>query len=681
METGCESEDKERTRGRELSGGFGTTTADVTVVEAASSDCLQSECFNANIDCQSPGATSLDKDQVQEEAGKVVEALILSFEEDEAEDELAFSSQSLEQLMPNIQTGMEIEVEEGEVNVDKDASLSAENKDKNLGDSMSESDNDATDATGLISPKETLENEMDTDMRQRYGVSEEAWADQLPAVKCDILEALPNLGFNDEIKGPIDIVSNTEDKTETGSGTLIIEGWGENDNSECKTKENAEGSTEESLFEAGVVTVSPLVSGFQSEGNISEAKHGFLKSALLPMELEKIEGLDLDLTDPLNLLNSVEGNERVQSNVTGALEAEGESLSQLGDAWWRPTSAEEAAADYQPAAATALANPNSQSEESDLTAYSCFDVKSDMNAEGEGMVDKQAKGGELKEWLLVKEREFNEILGHGEDNDQPLNQAGSAGEADDLMEAGEIEVIACEISRSNAQTEARSSGNDISVQRSTASAFITETTTDLMDELELQSEILRQITEKATAVSVGDDPEDEMEGFEEQHKETQRKTGKIRKTSSKSMKAKKKIPKSPLLKRSEIKACIDLHNACENADILQEIIQPAISFGSSQQPARALEQDTVCGSNVETVSQEEVEELVFVQEVAWQNPPQPLPRKPVFPGKPRWHLIRMAGAGLDLNRFNNFPAATYMSVSSCITAFIHAARTELLVDY
>ena len=262
-----------------------------------------------------------------------------------------------------------------------------------------------------------------------------------------------------------------------------------------------------------------------------------------------------------------------------------------------------------------------------------------------------------------------------------MNQAGSAGEADDLMEAGEIEVIACEMSQSNAQTEARSSGNDISVQRSTASAFITETTTDLMDELELQSEILRQITEKATAVSVGDDPEEEMEGFEEQHKETQRKTGKIRKTSSKSMKAKKKIPKSPLLKRSEIKACIDLHNACENADILQEIIQPAISFGSSQQPARALEQDTVCGSNVETVSQEEVEELVFVQEVAWQNPPQPLPGKPVFPGKPRWHLIRMAGAGLDLNRFNNFPAATYMSVSSCITAFIHAARTELLVDY
>ena len=248
METGCESEDKERTRERELSGGFGAAAdkgADVTVVEAASSDCLQSECFNANIDCQSPGATSLDKDQVQEEAGKVVEALILSFEEDEAEDELAFSSQSLEQLMPNIQTGMVIEVEEEEVSVDKDVSLSAENKDKNLGDSMS--DNDATDATGLISPKETLENEMDTDMRKRYGVSEEAWADQLPAVKCDILETLPNLGFNDEIKGTIDIVSNTEDKAETGSGSLIIEGWGENDNSECKTKENAEGSTEESL--------------------------------------------------------------------------------------------------------------------------------------------------------------------------------------------------------------------------------------------------------------------------------------------------------------------------------------------------------------------------------------------------------------------------------------------------
>ena len=85
------------------------------------------------------------------------------------------------------------------------------------------------------------------------------------------------------------------------------------------------------------------------------------------------------------------------------------------------------------------------------------------------------------------------------------------------------------------------------------------------------------------------------------------------------MKTKKKIPKSPLLKRSEIKACIDLHNACENADILQEIIQPAICFGSTH---KALEQ--------EVEIKEEVDEPVFIEEVTWQDPPQPRPRKPVF---------------------------------------------------
>ena len=32
------------------------------------------------------------------------------------------------------------------------------------------------------------------------------------------------------------------------------------------------------------------------------------------------------------------------------------------------------------------------------------------------------------------------------------------------------------------------------------------------------------------------------------------------------------------MKRKEIKACINLHNACEDSDVLQEIIGPSVRF-------------------------------------------------------------------------------------------------------
>ena len=204
------------------------------------------------------------------------------------------------------------------------------------------------------------------------------------------------------------------------------------------------------------------------------------------------------------------------------------------------------------------------------------------------------------------------------------------------------------------------------------------TTTDLMDELELQSEILRQITAKATVVSADYVIGETIKGSEEHDGEIQMKKGKTIKVGSKSMKAKKKIPKSPLLKRSEIKACIDLHNACENADILQEIIHPAICFGSSHEATCSLEQGTTIK---EVESKKEVDEPVFVEEVTWQDPPQPRPRKPVFAGKPRWQPIRVAG--LALNQFSHF-SGCHVNVSqdtSCATAFIHAAIAGVLVYY
>ena len=41
---------------------------------------------------------------------------------------------------------------------------------------------------------------------------------------------------------------------------------------------------------------------------------------------------------------------------------------------------------------------------------------------------------------------------------------------------------------------------------------------------------------------------------------------------------KKRAIRSPILKRKEIKACINLHNACEESDVLQEIIGPSVRF-------------------------------------------------------------------------------------------------------
>ena len=38
--------------------------------------------------------------------------------------------------------------------------------------------------------------------------------------------------------------------------------------------------------------------------------------------------------------------------------------------------------------------------------------------------------------------------------------------------------------------------------------------------------------------------------------------------------------KSPLLRRKEIRTCINLHNDCENSDVLHEIISPALNFGA-----------------------------------------------------------------------------------------------------
>ena len=81
----------------------------------------QSKAFN--IACQSPEVTSLNGEEVRKEAGKVVEALIMSCEEDKLEHELASSSHRLEQLISNEQAEVVMRGnEEGEVLIAEDTS-------------------------------------------------------------------------------------------------------------------------------------------------------------------------------------------------------------------------------------------------------------------------------------------------------------------------------------------------------------------------------------------------------------------------------------------------------------------------------------------------------------------------------------------------------------------------------
>ena len=55
---------------------------------------------------------------------------------------------------------------------------------------------------------------------------------------------------------------------------------------------------------------------------------------------------------------------------------------------------------------------------------------------------------------------------------------------------------------------------------------------------------------------------------------------KKKKQGTKKSKSSKNMIKSPILKRKEIKQSINLHNACENSDVLHEIIGPALNCTS-----------------------------------------------------------------------------------------------------
>ena len=165
------------------------------------------------------------------------------------------------------------------------------------------------------------------------------------------------------------------------------------------------------------------------------------------------------------------------------------------------------------------------------------------------------KLSELKDWLDSKEKEVNDIL--SDDNDY---------EIDDLEQVTEI------------------------LPR-------TETISDAQKDFNLQAEILKQLTESILAASQDISGKKNDNGKKDTEEMTA--TGEHILDSSSVLitpmtvkpnpnkkkhhdsEIKRKNIKSPLLRRKEIRNCINLHNACENSDVLNEIMGPALNFGSS----------------------------------------------------------------------------------------------------
>ena len=541
------------------------------------------ENMSSQEECSS-GSGEDDRDKVKEGAGRVVDALILSFEEDQLEDPLAPDYPTLEK---NSYVGVEKEGTMGSIECQKGT------ESKNCREETGEDEIPNLSSNHMTDQASSIET--------NYNEKVESAPNQLEDFRTDVLDALPYINSSDETRALIEVALGTEGKPEIVSSTLIIEGWGQGQDFK-DTSQATESLTEEG-YDVGITCISPLVCGIQPQQYDTS----------VPADTNHIDSV-------INELGSeVECHFKPNGSST-------EAESQLSDAW-RPVAASAAEAKRDcllPACAaeTELVGGDLPDQGQEPSRHLGGSGLGEME---EGGAQSKVQGGELKEWLMEKEKEFNEILGEGEDNDHQIES--------DEQTPMDFNMKSCEMKDLTCKTNQPSSlKNDASAES------LTETTTDLMDELELQTEILRQITEKTTAVSAENDFDETFRENNSQQKDICMKRVKSSSTKSKPIKVKKKIPKSPLLKRSEIQACIDLHNACENADILQEIIQPAISFGHNPEAVPALEQDML-----EAVpSREEVDEPVFKEEITWEDPPQPRhARKPVSAGSPRWQPIRV----------------------------------------
>merc|ERR1712227_223729 len=187
------------------------------------------------------------------------------------------------------------------------------------------------------------------------------------------------------------------------------------------------------------------------------------------------------------------------------------------------------------------------------------------------------KLSELKDWLDSKEKEVNDILSDGNDY-----------EIDDLEQVTEI------------------------LPR-------TETISDAQKDFNLQAEILKQLTESILAASQDISGKKNDDGKKDTEEMTA--TGEHIPDSSSVLitpmtvkpnpnkkkhhdsEIKRKNIKSPLLRRKEIRNCINLHNACENSDVLNEIMGPALHFGSTTEIPAANNNDIFYELNPQTMMQ------------------------------------------------------------------------------
>ena len=196
---------------------------------------------------------------------------------------------------------------------------------------------------------------------------------------------------------------------------------------------------------------------------------------------------------------------------------------------------------------TDILNDKMNEEESEFELYSVEDLDHEVTTEETEENPSIAKLAELKDWLDSKEKEVNDMFDTNDD----------CSRMDDL--------------------DTHKEGN-------------TETILDVQKDFNIQAEILKQLTESILASTEKREPVEKFNQTGEQilnsssllispltvsgHKSVKKSSGKVKKTSV----------KSPLLRRKEIRTCINLHNDCENSDVLHEIISPALNFGAASVP-------------------------------------------------------------------------------------------------
>lgn len=508
-------------------------------------------------------------DEVEEEAGRVIEALQQSLDgEVRVEEEPAATSRRLEALMPGMEASIHLEQLEGDVElVDAASDRVKHQPEAAIGEEQSKSLVD--ESLQVVSP----------DLPEDMAFVEVVDEDEDECETLDIRSTEPwNYAAAIEQQPDMDLNCDDDEKLNRINPTEIAHDDVPSDSEVARTGEC--GNQAQQVMTDLLAVLPELATSPGAVEAVIQAVTEQVEETVLPEGemAEESDGWELGVSEVGCEVSEVapKVGEELCSATCAAISPLACGLSP--EAGGSASAVCRAADSARPPSRAAGAEPALEEGGGGMEQeQGAEEGGGGMEQRAEGV---EGKSSELKEWLLVKEREFDHILG-GDTAEEKL----------DVMEV-----------ETNLEEEIDN------VEE------VEETTTELMDELELQSEILRQITENASALA-GEDQEVEegVRDVEEVREASGRPMAVPRKkkpksSGSKSMKAKHKSAKSPLLRRSEIRTCLELHQACETAEILQELLEPAVTFGGE-------------GREVE-----EVEEEPFIQEVTWTSGP---PREPV----------------------------------------------------